>query len=857
MNFDPQTEQYQNILREVRQCFLREDVPGYITELVQGIHRQRQGQKVDMTAMMRAAHSIKGGAGLCQLMDISHLAHQLEDLLQALSKHTPPAHDPIWPVLERGIQELEALLVQAEHQDEVKANPEVLAALAHLTVSSASEPIATTKAVPPTIITTALTEDLETCLTETAHALNQPGSNVTAIAQNLLDACTLLGETLDLPWLIETVQPLEKQLHQPAPVLIPQITATLEQLRQKRSDYLNPTPEPASATPVSEPTTAIPEPTPVTPDQPLTNVRLPLEQLESMANTVGELIIRHERLVLQHDNLLQTSRTLNALVTQSQPLREALQTLYDQLAVNVTTSTSEFDSLELDQYTQGHTQLQTLEETLLRTQEIRSDLELTLRELGEELTLVRQELDRLYQQVTQSRLVPFRNLAQVFLPQLRRLNQQYHKQVELKITGEDVLVDQVLLERLRTPLTHLLNNAFDHGIESPAERSAMDKPATATIHLHGETQENQVVITLRDDGRGIDLQKVYQRAVQKGWCTRPWGQMRREEILEFIFRPGFSTATQVSDLSGRGVGLDIVRTQIQQLRGSIHVDTQPGQGTTFTLRLPRGLTLLPLLLCRSRQHTLGIPATGVLDILSVPPDTQTLTWRGQELPVVSLMQTLPYRRPLPVEPEPVGLVLGQTQPAVYTVSQLVGERQLILKSLDDTVPLPPYLAGCTILGTGEVVPVLIPGELSSLLSQSTPPPPTVAAPAGPPLILVAEDSVATRQLLERLLRQSNYQVQTCRDGQEAWEWLTQEYKPVGLVISDIEMPRLNGYGLLQRIRTHDRHYALPVLMLTSRTSDRHRQKALSLGASHYLVKPIVPGEVLTVVADLLAKTPAA
>ncbi|APB32549.1 cheA signal transduction histidine kinase [Gloeomargarita lithophora Alchichica-D10] len=842
MNFDTQTEQYQNILREVRQCFLTEDAPAYITTLVQGIGRQRRGQAVDMAALMRAAHSIKGGAGLSQLMDISHLAHQLEDLLQTLSIQTRPAHDPIWPVLERGIQELESLLAQAHHQTEVIANPEVLAALAHLTLTdTAATP---TTSVPPSIVATALNEDLEACLTETAQALTQPGSDLTTVVENLVDACTLLGDTLDLPWLLTAVQPLAAQ--PPTEALIPQIEATLAQIRQQRSDYLNPT------------APAPPEPEPALPDQPLTNVRLPLEQLESMANTVGELLIRHERLTLHQENLLQTSRTLNTLVSQSQPLREAIQSLYDQLAVNVTNPApaSEFDSLELDQYTQGHSQLQTLEETLLRTQEIRSDLELTLRELGEELTQVRQELDRLYQQITQSRLVPFRHLAQGFLPQLRRLNQQYHKQVELKITGEDVLVDQVLLERLRTPLTHLLNNAFDHGIESPAERTALDKPATAGIHLHSETQENQVVITLRDDGRGIDLQRVYQRAVQQGWCTRPWGQMGREAVLDFIFHPGFSTAGSVSALSGRGVGLDIVRTQIQHLRGVIQVETQPGQGTTFTLRLPRGLTLLPLLLCRSRNRTLGIPATGVLDILPITPGTHTLAWRGQELPVVSLLQALPYRRPSPPEPEPVGLVLGQTQPAVYTVGQLVGERQLILKSLDETVPLPPYLAGCTILGSGEVVPVLIPGELSPLLSRSADPPPAPASPASPPLILVAEDSVATRQLLERLLRQSGYQVQTGRDGQEAWEWLSQEYRPVGLVISDIEMPRLNGYGLLQRIRSHDRHYAVPVMMLTSRTGDRHRQKALSLGASHYLVKPIVPGELLSVVAELLAKTPA-
>ncbi|MEN9218156.1 MAG: Hpt domain-containing protein, partial [Gloeomargarita sp. DG_2_bins_126] len=320
MNFDPQTEQYQNILREVRQYFLREDVPEYITTLVQGIRRQRQGQPVDMTALMRAAHSIKGGAGLSQLMDISHLAHRLEDLLQALSQSPPPAPDPVWAVLERGIQELASLLSQAEHQEEVTADPQVLAALEQCQVTPVSEPAAIATAVPAGMIITALTEDLETCLSETDQALAEPGSDLRAAAQNLVDACTLLGETLDLDWLVKAVQPLEQELHQPAPVLMPQIAATLEQLRQQRSAYLHP---PAAPTP--EPETA-----PAAPDQPLTNIRLPLEQLEAMANTVGELLIHHERLTLQHENLLQTSRTLNTLVSQSQPLREAVQALYDQ-----------------------------------------------------------------------------------------------------------------------------------------------------------------------------------------------------------------------------------------------------------------------------------------------------------------------------------------------------------------------------------------------------------------------------------------------------------------------------------------------------------------------------------------------
>ncbi len=462
------------------------------------------------------------------------------------------------------------------------------------------------------------------------------------------------------------------------------------------------------------------------------------------------------------------------------------------------------------------------------------------------------------------------------MPQVRRLSQRVNKAVELHIAG-DVLVDRVLLEQLQTPLTHLLNNAIDHGIESTDDRFIFDKPSTAQIELRAHTEGTEVVITCKDDGRGIDLAAVHQRAVQRGLCSPnlPMQQLRREDILDFIFQSGFSTASTVSDISGRGVGLDIVRTQVRQLRGQVSVDTRPGQGTSFTIRLPLSLNLVSLVLCQAQQRMVAIPTDSILEILPyadmmaiagvdpnqapVPQQSlSTISWRGQTIPLVPLMTLLPYHNLAVSAIAPrVGIILKLAESSLaVTVDTIVDERQLILKSFDNTVPLPPYVAGCTILGTGEAVPVLLPQYFKPLLhklqSAKGSTEPTVHSDR---TILIAEDSTGARRSLERILTQAGFAVIPCRDGQEALDTLQQRQSGIDLVISDVEMPRMDGFDLLQRIRTHTYWHSLPVVMLTSRTGDRHRQKAVSLGASGYLGKPITPNELLTSITPLILSAP--
>ncbi|MDY6936965.1 MAG: response regulator [Cyanobacteriota bacterium] len=886
----------ESITQEARQCFLEEDAPGYLSVLQQGLAQLAERQAPDYQALMRAAHSVKGGAGVAQMPALSKLAHKLEDLLEAWNKERIEERELAVGLLQQGLEELAYMLGAAQDSQEiVEADPNLLKALDEFNASIDAarhphDPPPPPKALSESrvkLIETALESDLENCLRAIEDLLEQhvDTQRIREGLVGLIDEGLLLGEAYSLPWLVSTVEKIADLVERPPANLAFDDLArqSVSELRQARDRFLQELPDPDAETPTPELDTETPEAI-ATPDDrhaPI-QLRIPLERLDAMGSAIGELITSHERLTIQQQQLKQASGNLRRLVEQVKPVRDRVQSFYDQMstvggssvAANGSDGT-EFDALEMDRYTALHSSLQTFEELITQVQETRVDIDLVSRELGQDLGQVRMDLSRLYSDVTISRLVPFKTFAQRFLPQLRRNAQRCGKKAELKVSGENVLVDKVLLEQLQTPLTHVLNNALDHGIEKPAERAILDKSETAQIFLGAKTEGSEVVITFADDGRGIDIEQIYQIATDRGLCppSIPMNQLPRERILDFIFQPGFSTATTVSDISGRGVGMDIVRTQVQQLRGTIDVETLPGRGTTFTIRLPLSMSLLSLLLCQASGRILAIPADTVLDVIpyddvsSIGPhqwpidgrssleetDDSSISWRGQVLSLLPLMSMLPYERlPAMSSTSKVVLVLkGASAPLAVTVEAIVDERQLILKSFDDTIPIPPYIAGCTILGTGEAVPVILPRFLKPIKGRPVITTPMPMSVQGSRMILVAEDATGARRSLERILTHAGFSVIPCRNGQEALTKLEQRQGLVDLVISDVEMPVLNGFDLLGRIRTHSAWYTIPVVMLTSRTGDRHRQKAMSLGANAYLGKPVTPTELLSGIESLL------
>ncbi len=925
------SEVLHEIAVETRQCFLREDAPGYLANLQKGLAQIQAGQP-DYIFLMHAAHSLKGGSAIAELLSLSKLAHKLEDMLEILQHNEFCDRNTIAEVLSHGIDEVAAVLAQASNLPsndltDIKIDLELLQRLDALLaiVKSESQEVSPNESIANNlnqskstispIVISSLEKDLEACIQQVETKLFSDSANLseTTIREELqyfCDECLLLGDTLRLKWLIDVVEPFEARLQQEQAIasLLSEVRVVISNLRSQRLQYLYP-----KSTSSELPPQVIAEPVAKTVAKPVARkiqselvktaiatasaevvsyLRIPSAQIESMTNIVAEMILRHERLLRQQQQLGQTNKNLQSLVLQMIPLQEQVQTVYDQLAIATPTNNSksskinlinnqaettiddDFDELELDQYSTSHTTLQNLQEVLLRVRESRSDIDLSYRDLGEEIEYLRQDLDRLYAQLTQSRLVPFKTLAARFVPQLKRLCQQHNKQVELVILGEDVLIDQVILEQLQTPLNHLLINAFDHGVESPETRLSLGKSEVAILTLSAVIAGNQVVISLQDDGDGINLHKVYKKAVQKHICPPeiPISKIPRQEILNFLFQPHFSTRDIVSDMSGRGMGLDIVRSQINRLRGNIQVETLQGQGTTFTIRLPLGLSLVTLLICAIGENLIAIPANDVLDIfpyaeaqISNSGNSIEIVWRKKFIPLIYLKQTLPYSYSSnELLTSKVCLVLDRSDdPIAVAIDTLIEERQLILKPFDRSVATPNYLAGCTILGTGQVVPVLIPDNLNALILENnvkySRKIKNQVSNSGNPetnqtsvkTILIAEDSIATRNMLERVLKQLDFEVIACRDGQEAIDVLNRIQGKVSMVISDVEMPRVNGFNLLQAIRTHDFWHTIPVVMLTSRTGDRHRQKAISLGANGYLSKPIVVGELIECLGQLV------
>ena len=361
---------------------------------------------------------------------------------------------------------------------------------------------------------------------------------------------------------------------------------------------------------------------------------------------------------------------MRSLTRQFEPIREQIQDLYDRLAITtvaeVNSSKQDFDALEMDRYSDLHGSLQSFQELMLQIQETRTDIDFIDRELSENLEQSEKNLNTLYTKVTDSRLVPFDVLAKRFIPQLRGLSQRFDKPVNLAIEGKNTLVDQILLEQLQTPLTHLLNNAFDHGIEAKYDRLAANKPETATIELKAQLQNNQLVITIKDDGGGIDSRKVYRRAVERGICPsdKAIEDFAPEAIINWIFEPDFSTADKVSDISGRGMGLDIVLNLIRQLRGQLYVTTDVGLGTTFTINLPLNLSLQSLLLVQLQNRLVAIPHTSVLEMLPyrelyfTDRTEQYINWQTQTIPLTSINTLFPCpRKPLQISQGKVGIVL--------------------------------------------------------------------------------------------------------------------------------------------------------------------------------------------------------
>lgn len=643
-------------------------------------------------------------------------------------------------------------------------------------------------------------------------------------------------------------------------------------------------------------------------------VRVSLKQLNQLNDLFGELAIERNGLDLYLKRLSSLMTVLGDRVKQLDQTNIDVRTLYDRSASGTSTrsdsasgSTSirlgsysdavqgsviaepqelnlayskelrpDFDELELDRYGELHSLSQQIMETVVQIQEVTSDLDLSIDDATQTTRNLNKTAKQLQSKLTQLRMRPLGDITGRFPRALREMALQYGKRVRLNVIGSNLLIDRNILESLNDPLMHLLRNAFDHGIETPEARRAIGKPDEGVITIEALHRGNRTEICVRDDGSGIPLHKVRNRAEQMGLDAGLLATASDADLLALIFEPGFSTSDSVTALSGRGVGMDVVRDNLKQIRGEISVNTQSGIGTTFTLSLPYTLSIVRILLAESQGMVLGLPNDAIESVMLFQPESvmivgaqERVQVSGERLPLIRLGEWLNFncaRQPQSLENTPTinapTLLIARRgiEKVALLIDRCWGEQEVALRRIEAPLTLPPGFSGCTILGDGRVVPL---ANLSELLhwistygsrSSDRPDMPisnlTPVRSAVKPTVLIVDDSINVRRFLALTLERSGYRVEQAKDGQDAIDKL-ENGLAVSAVICDIEMPRLDGFGVLNRLRSNASLRHLPVALLTSRSGDKYRKLSTSLGAAAYLTKPYSEQDLLKTLQHML------
>jgi chemotaxis protein histidine kinase CheA/ActR/RegA family two-component response regulator len=641
-------------------------------------------------------------------------------------------------------------------------------------------------------------------------------------------------------------------------------------------------------------------------------IRVALEHLEALNNSTSELLINHNQQALQDERLRLILQELMDGLRQHQQTMTKLRDWSDRMLIApaqdrkhfersaiklessvVSHSTQNFDSLELDRHNEFHVLLQSALLEVAQLEDGADAIDLVSREATHTLKKQGRLLSNVRDDLMDVRMVPIGTVLNRFPRVLQQLMETHGKTVELQIQGTQVLVDKAVAEKLYDPLLHLIRNAFDHGIETAESRCQRGKPGTGQIKIRAYQQGNRTIVEVRDDGQGLDLQKICRRGYELELLSSDRvADFSKSELFGLLFEPGFSTADQVSDLSGRGVGLDVVKSSLRSLKGNITVDSEPGQGTAFSLQLPLTLMSARLLVCQVGQSMYGFLSGEVEKILTAQNgEIETVSghrmfhWsqEARPIPLYPLSRLVNYSPSLlpsgqergvsfPVlagDISPLLLIRDQGRLFGLEVERIIGEQELVIRPMGTAIAPPRYIYGCSVLGDGQLILVI---NGSALANQGTKglkaalereaEQPTVpdrgmpesarSVPETPQCVLVVDDSVTVRQTLALTLEEAGYRVLQAQDGLEAIAQV-QQHNNIQLITCDVEMPRLNGFEFLMRYNQEPLTVRSPVIMLTSRSNEKHQQLAGQLGASAYLTKPYAEPVLLKTIAELIAQ----
>ncbi len=625
------------------------------------------------------------------------------------------------------------------------------------------------------------------------------------------------------------------------------------------------------------------------------SVRVPLERLDRMMNAVGELVINRTRMFGRLGELERLAEVLDFSKGRLIGKIGEFQERYEFTRMNSEFRPAylarpaaahgmisaphfhdplhaEFSELEWDRYDDFNILSRSLTE-------ISADLTEVLTQLGRFVRQVDSDIDeftnlahRLQDEITEARMVPIGNLYTRLSRTARDAAKAAGKQVELTLAGAETDLDNGIIQQISDPLIHLVRNSIAHGIESPEERAESGKPAQGRVALRAYHRGSQIYIEVEDDGRGIDYEKIRSTALAQGLITgAEAARLNDGDLLEFLFRPGFSTAARKTELAGRGVGLDVVRANLAALNGEISIDTEKGSGTRFTLKVPLTLVITQALFLRNGPWVFGIPLACVEEIRRVRAGEieevggKLLTrLRDQVIEVIRLDARLGLDRVEPINGfyRMVTINLGGRQVGII-VEEVLRKDEIVIKGLGEYLRNIKLFSGATIAPDGSPILLIDVYRLAAADAQAqslagasgTAPDATPSAPvekecaAPEKVILLADDSISVRRFVGRMLEKAGYRVKFASDGLEALEAATQG--GCHLVLTDLEMPRTNGYELMAHLRQNPSTRGLPVVVLTSRAGDKHRDKALREGAAGFLTKPVQEEQLLAEVGKFL------
>ena len=609
------------------------------------------------------------------------------------------------------------------------------------------------------------------------------------------------------------------------------------------------------------------------------SVRVRAQLLDRLVNQAGEVMISRSRLDVRlgqfRSSLTDLSGNLDRLRQQLRDIEvQAESQMQSRLALSKD-SAAGFDPLEFDRFTRVQELTRMMAESVNDVATVQRNLQRAMEGAEDDLIAQGRQARELQRDLLRTRMVEFEGIAERLYAVVRQASKETGKQIKLDITGGSIEMDRGVLDRMTPAFEHLLRNCVAHGIEDPEVRTAAGKPASGTITVDLHHEGNDVSVEFRDDGAGLNLPRIREKALAQG-IVEPGVELSDADAAHLIFMPGFSTASEVTGLAGRGIGMDVVRAEINALGGRIETSTEAGRGAGFRMVLPLTTAVTQVVMLRAGDLAIGVPAsvveivrrTSVQD-LEEAYRTGTFDDGMEKVPFFwagALLQASARSHEIAGKTRPVVIFRSAAQRIAMHVDEVLGNQEVVVKNLGPQLSRLPGLAGMSVLASGAVVLIYNPVALSTVYgdqvraaSVGLPPvaqdggagagkamvSPQLAGPSQVPLVLVVDDSITVRRVTQRLLQREGYRVSLAADGLQALERL-QEERPT-VVLSDIEMPRMDGFDLARNIRADGALRDLPIIMITSRIAEKHREHAMELGVNHYLGKPYSDEELLSLV----------